>query len=151
MAGVGAGTLLLGIHGAKKAFAQGETLRIGVLQPQAGDCAQWGLPNTRGAQVWAEQHNEVGGLLAGDGKRYQIEIVAYDNVCYVPGEELKAARRAALEDGVHFLFQTFTPACRQAIADLVEGEKVLTTAYGSGYLSAKYPFLMGGLTGSPTA
>lgn len=150
MASVGAGTVLLGVSG-RAALSQTQTLRIGVLQPQAGDCAQWGLPNTRGAQVWADQHNEAGGLLAGDGKRYNIEIVAYDNVCYVPGEELRAARRAALDDGVHFLFQTFTPACRQAIADLVQEQKVLTTAYGSGYLSGDYPYLMGGLTGSPTA
>lgn len=135
----------------RPAFSQKKVIKIGILQPQAGDCAQWGLPNTRGAQVWAEQHNDAGGMLTASGERYKVEVVAYDNVCYVPGEELKAARRAVLDDGVHFLMQTFTPAARQAIADTVEQGKALTIAYGSGYLNEKYPYLMGGVTGSPTA
>ncbi len=127
------------------------TIKIGVIQPQAGDCAQWGVPITRGVELWAAEQNEQGGVLSGDGKRHKIAVQGYDNGCYTPGEELKAARRAILDDGVQFLLQTFTPASRQAVAELVTQNKVLTTSYGAGYLSADYPYLMGGITGSPAS
>ena len=28
-------------------FAQDSTIKVGVVQPQAGECAQWGVPITR--------------------------------------------------------------------------------------------------------
>ena len=128
-----------------------DTITMGVIQPQAGDCGQWGIPITRGVHIWADQHNAAGGLLAGDGKRYKIEIKAYDNVCYIPGEELKAGRRAILDDKIKFMLQTFTPGSRQAIADMSTENHVLLTSYGAGYLSKDHPYLMGGITGSPIA
>ena len=132
-------------------LAAGDILKMGVIQPQAGDCAQWGVPITRGVELWADEMNEQGGILAGDGERHEITVGAYDNICYVPGEEIKAARRAVLDDGVKFLLQTYTPLSRQAVADLVTENEVLTISYGAGYLSPDYPFLMGGITGSPTS
>lgn len=128
-----------------------ETIKVGVIQPQAGDCAQWGIPITRGVEMWAEELNAGGGIKSGDGKQYQIEVLPYDNVCYVPGDELKAARRAVLDDKVDFLLQTYTPGSRQAVADLVTENKVLTTSYGAGFLDKDRPYLLGGVTGSPTS
>jgi len=129
--------------------ASAETILVGVIQPQAGDCAQWGVPITRGTEIWAQQLNDEGGILAGDGKRYQIEIKPYDNICYIPGEELKAGRRMILDDKVSFALNTFTPASRQAIAKLTDDHHVLVTTYGAGYVSADHPYLLGGITGSP--
>ena len=128
-----------------------DTIVMGAIQPQAGDCGQWGIPITRGVQIWADQLNAEGGILAGDGKRYMIELNAYDNVCYIPGEELKAGRRAILDDGIKFMLQTFTPGSRQAIADMTTEHHVLTTSYGAGYLSKDHPYLNGGITGSPAS
>jgi branched-chain amino acid transport system substrate-binding protein len=126
-----------------------DVITVGAIQPLAGDCAQWGIPITRGVEIWADQLNEEGGLLAGDGKRYRIEVKSYDNVCYVPGEDLKAARRAVLDDKIKFLLQTFTPGSRQATAQLLTENQALATSYGAGYLSKEYPFTLGGITGSP--
>lgn len=128
-----------------------DTITVGAIQPQAGDCAQWGIPITRGVEIWADQLNAAGGLLAGDGKQYMIEVKAYDNVCYIPGEEIKAGRRAILDDNIKFMLQTFTPGSRQAIADMTTENHVLTTSYGAGFLSKDHPYLMGGITGSPTS
>lgn len=128
-----------------------DTIAVGVIQPLAGDCGQWGIPITRGAELWAQQLNDEGGLQAGDGKKYKIEIKAYDNVCYVPGEELKAGRRAMLDDKVKFMLQTFTPGSRQATAQLTTENQVLTTSYGAGYLASEHPYVLGGITGSPTS
>jgi branched-chain amino acid transport system substrate-binding protein len=134
----------------KPAFAA-ETLDVGAIQPLAGDCAQWGVPIVRGMQFWADQLNAEGGLLAGDGKRYMINLKTYDNVCYIPGEELKAGRKAILDDKIKFMLQTFTPGSRQAIAQMTTDNHVLTTSYGAGYLSKDHPYLNGGITGSPAA
>ncbi|MEW5723227.1 MAG: ABC transporter substrate-binding protein [Thermodesulfobacteriota bacterium] len=143
---VAMGGLLLG-----EARGGEEPIRIGMINALEGECAQWGIPITRGGQIWADEHNAQGGLLCGDGKRHPIEYGAYNDVCYLPNEELKAAKKAVLEDKKKYLFQTWTPSCRQAIAELTNQEKVLVNSYGAGYLSPKYPFLMGGITGTPHA
>src|SRR5262245_10606510 len=145
---LGLASLLAGSLVAGAAQAADGVVKVGVIQALAGDCAQWGIPVVRGTQMWADELNAQGGILAGDGKRYTIEIRPYDNVCYIPGEELKAARRAILDDGVQYLLQTYTPASRQAIADLLNEKKVLAISYGAGFLSEKYPYLMGGITGT---
>ena len=147
----GAAALGMAVTTTTETVSAQETLVVGAIQPQAGDCGQWGIPITRGVQIWADQLNAEGGLLAGDGKRYMIELKAYDNVCYIPGEELKAGRRAILDDGIKFMLQTFTPGSRQAIAQMTTDNHVLTTSYGAGYLSGDHPYLLGGITGSPAA
>jgi len=43
-----------------------------------------------------------------------------------------------------------TPASRQAVADLVTENKVLSGSYGAGFISEKHPYLMGSITGIPT-
>lgn len=142
------GATSLSLIAARGASAD-EVIKVGIIQPQQGNCALWGLPLTRAFSIWGDEVNEAGGIKAGDGKRYQIQVRAYDNVCYAAGDELKAARRAILDDGLHFLMQTYTPSCRQAIAELTNETKTLVTSYGGGYLSPKYPFLVGGQTGLP--
>ncbi|MDQ4408657.1 ABC transporter substrate-binding protein [Rhizobium sp. AN63] len=102
-------------------------------------------------RLWAEELSAGSGFVAGDGKTYSIEVSGYDNVCYAAGDELRAARRAILDDGVHLLLQTFTPSCRQALGPLSNETKSLITAYGGGFLSKDFPFLVGGHTGQPMA
>ncbi|TIP79691.1 MAG: ABC transporter substrate-binding protein, partial [Mesorhizobium sp.] len=93
-----------------------DTIKVGVVQPQAGECAQWGVPITRGVQIWAEEFNANGGIADATGKKHKIEVTGYDNNCYTAGDELNAFRRAILDDKVSFILQTFTPASRQAVA-----------------------------------
>ena len=148
---LGAAALFVAGTAINKQASAAETLDVGAIQPLAGDCAQWGIPIVRGMQFWADQLNADGGLLAGDGKRYKINLKTYDNVCYIPGEELKAGRKAILDDNIKFMLQTFTPGSRQAIAQMTTDNQVLTTSYGAGYLSKDHPYLNGGITGSPAA
>jgi len=138
------------VVGIQPAFAE-DVFKLGVIQPQAGECAQWGVPVTRATQLWAEELNEAGGIETKDGKRHKIEVTAYDNGCYAAGEELKAARRAVLDDGVKYISQTYTPASRQAIGPLSAEANIMSIAYGAGFLSAKYPLIVGAITGSPQA
>lgn len=131
--------------------AAADTIKVAALQPQSGDCANWGVPITRGVELWAEEFNNSGGIRDATGEKHKIEVIGYDNACYTAGEELKAARRAILDDGVEFLLQTYTPAARKAIAPLVTENKALTLSYGSGFLSPDYPYLIGAVTGAPSA
>jgi branched-chain amino acid transport system substrate-binding protein len=131
--------------------AEPEPLRFGIANPLEGECAQWGVPIVRAAQMWADEHNAAGGIMCGDGLRHKIDFKAYTNVCFFPNEELKAFRSAVLQDNRQYMFQTYTPACRKAVARLVTEKQVLTNSYGGGYMSREFPFLLGGITGSPTA
>ncbi|MEQ8650906.1 MAG: ABC transporter substrate-binding protein [Kiloniellales bacterium] len=128
-----------------------EPIKVGLVNPLEGECAQWGIPIVRGGQIWADEHNAKGGILCGDGERHKIEYSGYTNVCFYPNEELKAFKKALLEDDKKYMFQTYTPASRKAIAQLATQQKVLTNSYGGGFMSPQFPYLMGGITGSPTA
>lgn len=137
---------------AKPGFAQSaDPIRMGMVNPLEGECAQWGIPIVRAGQMWADEHNAQGGILCGDGERHMIEYSTYTNVCFYPNEELKAFRSAILQDGKNYMFQTYTPASRKAIARLATESGVLTNSYGGGFMSPEFPYLMGGITGSPTA
>ncbi|KJS43113.1 MAG: hypothetical protein VR71_11650 [Roseovarius sp. BRH_c41] len=131
--------------------AEPDVIRMGMVNPLEGECAQWGIPIVRAGKMWADEHNAAGGILCGDGERHRIEYSAYTNVCFYPNEELKAFRSAILQDDCKFMFQTYTPASRKAIARLATESGVLTNSYGGGFMSADFPYLMGGITGSPTA
>ena len=146
VAGVAAAT---GALGPVPARATTMPLRIGVIQPQQGDCAQWGIPITRAVEMWADEISGKDGFKAGDGKTYKLEVKGYDNICYAAGDELKAARRAILDDDIHYLLQTYTPSCRQAVGPLTNESETFVTSYGGGFMSKDFPFLLGGLTGQP--
>lgn len=124
---------------------------MGMVNPLEGECAQWGVPIVRAGQIWADEHNAQGGIMCGDGQRHMIDYSAYTNVCFYPNEELKAFRSAILQDHCKYMFQTYTPASRKAIARIATENSVLTNSYGGGFMGPDYPYLMGGITGSPTA
>jgi len=126
----------------------GEPIRVGVIQPLTGECSLWGLPIFRCAEIYAEQINAKGGLRAG-GKRHLVEVKGYDNICYLPDEELKMAQKAVLHDKVKYIFGTCNSRARIATARFTTEQKVLTVGYGIGYLSPDYPYTMAAATGTP--
>jgi len=147
--GVALAAVLAALPGS--AQAQENVIKVGVVQPQAGECAQWGVPITRGVELWAAEFNAEGGIEDADGDRHLIEVTGYDNACYTAGEELAAFRQAILDDGVEFILQTFTPASRKAVAQIATENEVLVTSYGAGFLSPDFPYLIGSVTGSPAS
>lgn len=145
--GAAAGLGLLATAG----LAEDRTIKVGVVQPQSGECAQWGVPITRGVELWAEEFNAAGGIKDAKGVAHKIKVTGYDNECYTAGAELTAFRRAILDDGNQFILQTFTPASRKAVAEFTTQNKVLATSYGAGFLGKDYPYLIGSVTGSPAS
>jgi len=125
-----------------------EPIRVGAIAPLAGECSLWGIPMVRCCQIYAELLNAEGGILAG-GEYHPVEVTAYDNVCYIPDEELKVAKKAALDDGVKFIIGTNTLGCRRATIAFTTEQKVLVSSYGPGYLSPDYPYTMSPEVGCP--
>lgn len=126
----------------------GEPIRVAVIQPLTGEASLWGLPLSRGAQIWADETNAKGGILAG-GEYHMVELKAYDNIAYLPAEELKMAKKAVLLDGAKYIFGTHSRGCREATAPFTTEQKVLTIGYGAAYLRPEYPYTMAVVCGSP--
>ena len=69
------GTLMAAM--ALSASAQG-TVKIGWFGPETGDSALWGQAEKNTVLMMADDYNAKGGIDVG-GKKYKIEIVAYDD------------------------------------------------------------------------
>jgi branched-chain amino acid transport system substrate-binding protein len=68
------GLALVGCGTAKKS----DTIKIGWLGPQTGDSALWGQAELNTVKMMADDYNAAGGIDVG-GKKYKVEIVAYDD------------------------------------------------------------------------
>ena len=81
--------------------ASAETLKIGIIGPLTGAAAPWGQANAEGAKLYAKRYNDAGGLDIG-GKKYQIEIISYDDQYSTPGA-VAAYNRLVNQDGVKYI------------------------------------------------
>jgi len=122
------------------AFSQSQTLKIGLIGPMTGAAATWGYAAKGSMQTLADEVNAKGGLEV-SGKKYQIQIVAYDDQ-YKAAEAIAAYQRLVTRDGVkHIIVQTSAPT--MAIKQLVEDDKIvtLTTAYSPAAIDDKTKFM----------
>ena len=60
------------------AYAEEDTLTIGMTLSQTGSLNVDSVAQQRGAELWRDQVNEAGGLKVGD-KRYKVRYVTYDD------------------------------------------------------------------------
>src|SRR3979490_1482566 len=58
--------------------ASAQTLKLGVLATLSGAGTAWGIAMQGAAELAAEDVNSKGGLEVG-GKKYQVEVIAYDD------------------------------------------------------------------------
>ena len=58
--------------------ASAQTVKIGWFGPETGDSALWGQAELATVKMMAEDYNAKGGITVG-GKKYKVEIVAYDD------------------------------------------------------------------------
>jgi len=69
---------LVGFAGCAGGGKSGNTIKIGWLGPETGDSALWGQAELATVKMMAEDYNKAGGVDVG-GKKYKLEIVAYDD------------------------------------------------------------------------
>jgi len=117
-----------------------ETLKLGALVTLSGAGAAWGQGMKNAAEVAADQVNEAGGLEVG-GKKYRVQVVAYDDK-YQANEAVTVANRLVFEDKVRYIVGPVGSAPVLAIQPMTEKNKVilLTLGFTAKALSADKPY-----------
>jgi branched-chain amino acid transport system substrate-binding protein len=110
--------LLAGLLGT----ASAQTLKIGVIAPLTGGAAPWGLAAEQGPKILAAEINAKGGLEVG-GKKYPVEIIAYDDQ-YKAADAIAAYKRLTTRDGVKYVVILSTVASI-ALRQSVEDDKIV--------------------------
>ena len=112
----------LGLFAGLLAGASAETLKIGVIAALTGPGAPWGMAAQHGPRILASEINAKGGLEVG-GKKYQVEIVAYDDQ-YKTADAVAAYNRLVKQDGVKYVI-IMSSAATMALKQNVEDDKVI--------------------------
>ncbi|SOE90612.1 amino acid/amide ABC transporter substrate-binding protein, HAAT family [Burkholderia sp. YR290] len=120
-----------------------ESLKIGVIAPLTGGGAAWDMAAAQGPKILAAEINAKGGLNVG-GKKYQIEVIAYDDQ-YKAADAVAAYQRLVHRDGVKYVIimsSTATMALRQSVED--DRILALTSSYTSKAVdsNSRYMFRM---------
>jgi len=100
-----------------------ETLKIGAVLALSGPGAAWGQGMQYAAQFAADDVNAKGGLEV-DGKKYKVEIIAYDDK-YQANEAVTAVNRLIFEDKVRYVIGPTGSAPALAIQPVTEKNKVI--------------------------
>jgi branched-chain amino acid transport system substrate-binding protein len=107
---------------------QPETLKLGALVTLSGAGASWGQGMKNAAEIAADEVNAAGGLEVG-GKKYKVEVVAYDDK-YQANEAVTVANRLVFEDKVKFIIGPVGSAPVLAIQPITEKNKVILITLG---------------------
>lgn len=120
--------------------ATAETLKLGVLATLSGAGTAWGVAMKGAAELAAEDVNNKGGLEVG-GKKYKIEVVAYDDQ-YKAADALTAMNRLIFDDGIKYVVGPLGSAPALAVLPVSTENKVITMtmAFTPKALSPDYPY-----------
>lgn len=120
--------------------ASAETLKLGVLATLSGAGTAWGLSMQGAAELAAEDVNSKGGLEVA-GKKYKVEVVAYDDH-YKAADALTAFNRLVFDDGIKYVVGPLGSAPALAVLPVATENKVLTMtmAFTPKALSADFKY-----------
>jgi branched-chain amino acid transport system substrate-binding protein len=121
--------------------ASADVLKIGVIAPLTGGGAPWGIAASEAPKILAAEVNAKGGLDVG-GKKYQIQVIAYDDQ-YKAAAAVSAYKRLVNDDGAKYVI-IMSSAATLALQRDVEDDKVvaLTSSYADKAIDpdSKYMF-----------
>ena len=120
--------------------ASAQTLKLGVLATLSGAGTAWGVAMQGAAELAAEDVNSKGGLEVA-GKKYKVEVVAYDDH-YKAADALTAFNRMVFDDGIKFVVGPLGSAPALALLPVSTENKVITMtmAFTPKALSADYKY-----------
>src|SRR5580765_5874144 len=115
-----------------------DVIKFGVSTPLSGPAAPWGIPHKNATELIFDEINAQGGLDVG-GKKYKLEVVAYDHK-YVIAEGVATVNRLIAKDGVKYI-SILGGAVVKANEEAVNEGRVLNLplAYADGLVSPKNP------------
>jgi branched-chain amino acid transport system substrate-binding protein len=120
--------------------ASAEALKLGVLATLSGAGTAWGIAMQGAAELAAEDVNSKGGLDVG-GKKYTVEVVAYDDH-YKAADALTAANRLIFDDGIKYIVGPLGSAPALAVLPVSTENKAvtMTMAFTPKALSPEFPY-----------
>src|SRR5262249_37998191 len=115
-----------------------DVIKFGVSTPLSGPAAPWGIPHKNATELIFDEINSQGGLEVG-GKKYKLEVVAYDHK-YVTPEGGAPGNRLIAKDGVKYI-SALGGSVVKAVEEPVNESRVLNLplAYADGLVSPKNP------------
>src|SRR3989442_10978367 len=115
-----------------------DVIKFGVSTPLSGRAAPWGIPHKQAIELVFDEINEKGGLEVG-GKKYKLEVVAYDHK-YVIAEGVATVNRLLAKDDVKYI-SILGGAVAKANEEAVNEAGILDLplAYAEGLVSPKNP------------
>src|SRR5256712_151871 len=115
-----------------------DVIKFGISTPLSGPAAPWGIPHKQATELVFDEINSQGGLEV-NGKKYRLEVVAYDHK-YVIAEGVATVNRLISKDGVKYV-SILGGAVAKANEEAVNEAGVLglTPAYAEGLVSPKNP------------
>ena len=129
------------------AGVDGDTIKIGTIRPADGPYAIYDQV-TSGLDAWVESTNANGGVTAGDGNTYQIELIK-ENDGYDPGRTPELAKKLVEQEGVFAIVGVIGTENNKAIRDYLNDECVPNIALATGSpewgRADEYPWYIAGL------
>jgi len=115
-----------------------DVIKFGISTPLSGPAAPWGIPHKNAIELIFDEANAQGGLDV-DGKKYKLEIIAYDHK-YVIAEGVATVNRLIAKDDVKYM-SVLGGAVVKANEEAVNEGGVLNLplAYAEGLVSPKNP------------
>jgi branched-chain amino acid transport system substrate-binding protein len=115
-----------------------DVIRFGISTPLSGPAAPWGIPHKNATELIFEETNAQGGLDV-NGKKYKLQIIAYDHK-YVIAEGVATVNRLIAKDNVKFI-SILGGAVAKANEEAVNEAGILDLplAYAEGLVSPKNP------------
>ncbi|MFC4002952.1 amino acid ABC transporter substrate-binding protein [Prauserella oleivorans] len=105
-------------------------IRIGAAVSDTGKYSIEGRAIKRGYQMWADMvNNELGGIKVGNRKR-KVEIIYYDDQSD-PEQAVRLTQRLISEDGVDFIFGSYSSGLTLAASAVTEPNKRILFAGGA--------------------
>jgi branched-chain amino acid transport system substrate-binding protein len=115
-----------------------DVIKFGISTPLSGPAAPWGIPHKNATELIFDEINSQGGLDVG-GKKYKLEVVAYDHK-YVIAEGVATVNRLIAKDGVKFVSILGGAVVKANEEAVNEGRVInLPLAYAEGLVSPKNP------------
>lgn len=125
----------------------GDTIKIGTISPADGPYAIYDNV-TKGLQAWVKSVNSEGGVKAGDGNTYKIELFR-ENDSYDPAKTPPLAQKLVEQEGVFLLAGNIGTEPSLAIRDYLNDKCVPNIALATGSSewnkADQYPWYISGL------
>jgi len=133
------GLLAAVLLGSSPGAEAADVIKFGVSTPLSGPAAPWGIPHKGATELIFDEINSQGGLEVG-GKKYKLEVVAYDHK-YVIAEGAATVNRLIAKDSVKFI-SILGGTVVKAVEETVNESRVLNLplAYADGLVSPRNPY-----------